>query len=77
MASQQEKSGPATPRPSSIRDDDSSLESSGKDLAAAIVPERAQGFDRAAERRVVRRIDRVLIPWMWLGYGFVYYDKVS
>ena len=48
----------------------------GKDLAAAIVPDRAQGFERAAERRVVRKIDRFLIPWMWFGYGFVYYDKV-
>ncbi len=47
-----------------------------KDLAAAIVSDRAQGFDRATERRVVRKIDGVLIPWMWLGYGFVYYDKV-
>lgn len=56
--------------------DGSSAESSGKDLAAAIVPDRARGFDRAAEERVLRKIDRFLIPWMWFGYGFVYYDKV-
>ena len=49
---------------------------SEKDLAAAIVPDRAQPFDRVMEQRVVRKLDLYLIPWMWLGYGLVYYDKV-
>ena len=53
-------------------------ESSGEkdDLAAAIVSAHAQAFDQATERRVLRKIDAYLMPWMWLGYGFVYYDKV-
>lgn len=75
MASQEEKNVTAKPRLSPITDD-SSVESFEKDLAAAIVSDHAQGFDRATERRVLRKIDLYLIPWMWLGYGFVYYDKV-
>ena len=47
-----------------------------KDLAAAIVPDHAQDVDSRVEKRVLRKIDLVLIPWMWIGYGFVYYDKV-
>ena len=75
MASQVEKNVNAESRLSPIHDD-SSVESFEKDLAAAIVPDHAQHFDRATERRVLRKIDLYLIPWMWLGYGFVYYDKV-
>ena len=56
--------------------DDSSIDSIEKDLAATIVPEYAQRLDLFAERRVLRKIDLYLIPWMWIGYGFVYYDKV-
>lgn len=56
--------------------DDSSVESFDKDLAAAIVSDHAREFDRVTERRVLRKIDMYLIPWMWLGYGLVYYDKV-
>lgn len=56
--------------------EESSVESFEKDLAAGIVSDRAQVFDAATEHRVVRKIDLYLIPWMWLGYGFVYYDKV-
>lgn len=56
---------------------DSSTESFEKDLGAAIVPDHAQAIDVQTERRVLRKIDTCLIPWMWLGYGFVYYDKVS
>lgn len=76
MDSRDQKSAPAentTPGISSY--DDSSAESLNKDLAAAIVPDYAQGFDTAVERRVLRKIDLYLIPWMWLGYGLVYYDK--
>ena len=76
MGSQPEKSVGATglhPSP----EDFSSLEIFDKDLAAAIVPEHAQEFDSITERRVLRKIDLFLIPWMWIGYGFVYYDKVS
>ena len=75
MGSQEEKNVNADPRLSPIHDD-SSVESFEKDLAAAIVADHAQHFDRATERRVLRKIDLYLIPWMWLGYGFVYYDKV-
>ncbi len=56
--------------------DGMSVESFEKDLAAAIVSDHAREFDPATERRVLRKIDLYLIPWMWLGYGFVYYDKV-
>ncbi|KAI9718361.1 MAG: hypothetical protein M1812_004082 [Candelaria pacifica] len=55
--------------------DASSLESSEVDIAAGIVPEHAQAVDPATERRVLRKIDLYLIPLMWMGYGFVYYDK--
>ena len=75
MASQEEKNVNTKPQLSPIHDD-SSLESFEKDLAAAIVSDRAQEFDSATERRVLRKIDLYLIPWMWFGYGFVYYDKV-
>ncbi|MCJ1454410.1 hypothetical protein MMC28_004763 [Mycoblastus sanguinarius] len=82
MASQAEKAAIAEDRhgaksrlPSSYVVD-LSVESFDKDLAAAIVPEgHAQEFDSYTERRVLRKIDLYLIPCMWLGYGFVYYDK--
>lgn len=47
-----------------------------RDLAASVVPEYAQPWDKAVERRVVRKIDLALLPLMWFGYGLVYYDKV-
>lgn len=47
-----------------------------KDVAASIVPEYAQPWDPAVEKRVVRKIDTILMPFMWIGYGLVYYDKV-
>ncbi|KAJ9615702.1 hypothetical protein H2200_001778 [Cladophialophora chaetospira] len=46
-----------------------------KDIAASVVPEYAQPWDKMVERRVVRKIDFALIPLMWLGYSLVYYDK--
>lgn len=46
-----------------------------KDVAAAIVPEHAEDVDPAVEARVVRKIDLILLPLMWIGYGLVYYDK--
>ncbi|KAL8958508.1 MAG: hypothetical protein Q9193_004452, partial [Seirophora villosa] len=46
-----------------------------KDAGAAIVPHHAVAIDKAAERRVLRKIDLFLIPVMWMGYGLVYYDK--
>jgi len=79
MAPSTEKDTTA-PAPYSADDDqpdDSSVDSLDKDLAAAIVPEHAQDIDTATERRVLRKIDLYLIPWMWIGYGFVYYDKVG
>ena len=76
MASQDEKNNVNAKPSLSPINDDSSLESFEKDLAAAIVSDHARDFDSATERRVLRKIDRYLIPWMWFGYGFVYYDKV-
>lgn len=71
----EDKHGSAKLRPSPDQDS-SSVESFDKDLAAAIVSDHAREFDRLTERRVLRKIDLYLIPWMWIGYGFVYYDKV-
>ncbi|KAL8897969.1 MAG: hypothetical protein Q9207_006930, partial [Kuettlingeria erythrocarpa] len=53
----------------------SSIQSLEKDAAAAIVPDHAVELDKAAERRVLRKVDVFLIPLMWVGYGLVYYDK--
>lgn len=63
-----------------------------KDEALAIVGERAQLIDAAIARKVVRKIDLVLIPVMFMRtssthlleshanlhseYGLIYYDKV-
>lgn len=49
---------------------------SDKDVAAELVPEYAQPIDPAVERQVVRKIDIRLLPFMWMGFGLVYYDKV-
>lgn len=80
MAAGEEKSEPASTASAKPRlspnHEDSSIESFQKDLAAGIVPDQAQEFDAAVEQRVIRKIDLYLIPWMWIGYGLVYYDKV-
>jgi hypothetical protein len=47
-----------------------------QDVAMAIVGEHAHAIDPAVEARVIRKIDRFMIPAMIIGYGFVYYDKV-
>ena len=54
----------------------SSTELGDRDIAAAIVSEHAQLVDPLLEKRVLRKIDLYLIPFMWIGYGLVYYDKV-
>lgn len=46
-----------------------------KDVAATIVPDHAQSWDKNVERRLVRKTDFILIPLMWFGYSLVYYDK--
>lgn len=48
-----------------------------KDVALAFVGERSHDVDPVVEARVVRKIDLFLIPAMIVGYGLVYYDKVS
>ena len=45
-----------------------------KGLAAAVVPDYPQNFD-SAQRIESRKLKIALIHWMWMGYGFVYYDK--
>lgn len=45
------------------------------DVAAGIVGTEAQQYDVAVERRIVRKIDRFVLPFLWVGYGLVYYDK--
>lgn len=59
----------------SNRGDGSSIDSSNDDIAALIASDHAQRIDPEVERRVLRKIDVFLIPLMWIGYGFVYYDK--
>ena len=54
-----------------------SANSFDKDLASALVPEYAQEIDPATESNVLHKLDLWIIPWMWVGYGFVYYDKVQ
>lgn len=63
-------------QPANAADESASL-STEDDIAAKIVPDHAQYIDPEAEKRVLRKIDLYLIPFMWFGYGFVYYDKVS
>lgn len=58
-----------------IDEENSNAESGEKDLAAAFVSDYAVDIDARIERRVVWKIDLYLMPFMWLGYGFVYYDK--
>lgn len=48
-----------------------------KDIATAIVGEHRHAIDPAIKARVVRKIDWFLIPPMSIGYGLVYYGKVS
>lgn len=48
-----------------------------KDMAAAVVGEHAHAIDPAIAARVLRKIDWYLIPAMSIGYGLVYYDKVT
>ena len=50
--------------------------SSEYDLAATILPSHAHVVDPTLSCRVRRKIDLFFIPLMWVGYGFVYYDKV-
>ncbi|KAI4111684.1 MAG: hypothetical protein LQ345_006729 [Seirophora villosa] len=66
---------PRTEKSHPDQEDHSSLASREKDAGAAIVPHHAAAIDKAAERRVLRKIDLFLIPVMWMGYGLVYYDK--
>lgn len=47
-----------------------------QDVALFLVGEHATEIDHVVEARVIRKIDRFLIPAMIAGYGFVYYDKV-
>ena len=65
----------ATNVASTVNNDNTSIESSDKDFAAAIVPNHALDFNETVRKRTLRKIDLYLIPWMWVGYGFVYYDK--
>ena len=71
----QEEKDVHTSHPLPVIEDGSSGGSFDKDIAATIVSEHAQSIDPDVDRRVLRKIDLYLIPLMWIGYGFVYYDK--
>lgn len=73
---QTEKAWGHPSKPANAEDETASL-STEDDLAAAIVPNYAQQLDPRIERRVLRKVDLYLIPFMWIGYGLVYYDKVD
>ncbi|GAB7332019.1 hypothetical protein MBLNU13_g03918t2 [Cladosporium sp. NU13] len=45
------------------------------DVAAQVVGAEAQNYDHTVERGIVRKIDLWVIPFLWFGYGLVYYDK--
>jgi MFS family permease len=45
------------------------------DVAAQIVGAEAQTYDQNVERRLIRKVDLWVIPFLWFGYGLVYYDK--
>lgn len=48
-----------------------------KDAVLHILGEDAQPVDEIIARRVLRKIDYFFMPAMLIGYGMVYYDKVS
>lgn len=75
-----EKSNP--PHASQLKDakndvENLNAEDPAQDVALAVVGEHSHPIDPAVEARVIRKIDRFMIPAMIVGYGFVYYDKVS
>lgn len=72
-----EKQGSINDNSRSISIPTSDQYSSQDDIAATILPSHAQPIDPVLERRVRRKIDLFFIPLMWIGYGLVYYDKVS
>jgi len=45
------------------------------DVAAQVVGAEAQTYDHTVERGIIRKIDLWVIPFLWFGYGLVYYDK--
>jgi MFS family permease len=45
------------------------------DVAAQVVGSEAQTYDHSIERRIIRKIDLWVIPFLWFGYGLCYYDK--
>lgn len=48
---------------------------SDKDVGAAYSPQPNKTWTVDMERRIVRKLDMILIPLMFLGYSLVYYDK--
>lgn len=50
---------------------------SDKNFAAETVLEYARLVDRVTEKQVIRKVDLTLMPFMWIEYGPVLYDKVQ
>lgn len=48
-----------------------------EDIGATIAGTEAIEYDPAEGEQVLRKIDRVLMPTMLIGYGLVIYDKVG
>jgi len=67
----------ANARAKSVGDVYMSDSSDDLDDAAAWVSQTGQDIDPVIEKRVRRKIDLFFMPTFILGYGLVYYDKVS
>lgn len=72
-----EKTAAEAPNAPTDLEDASRTNVEGQDIAIAIVGEHSHAIDPAVEARVVRKIDWYLVPAMTIGYGLVYYDKVT
>ncbi len=72
-----EKTANAPPIISADLEDATRVAADDEDVAIAIVGVHHHALDPAVEARVVRKIDWFLVPAMTVGYGLVYYDKVS
>ncbi len=72
-----EKTANAPPIISADPENATGIAADDVDVAIAIVGEHHHAIDPIVEARVVRKIDWFLVPAMTIGYGLVYYDKVS
>ncbi|CAK7214997.1 hypothetical protein SCUCBS95973_002326 [Sporothrix curviconia] len=72
-----EKANSAVPTPTfvPVPGPVSDREPTGEESATELLTEEARPIDPAAAKRVLRKIDRFLLPTLVVGYGLVYWDK--